>query len=286
MFFLKIPVFFIFSVFLLSFISSLPSETRLRPEEYRAIRTALKVKDKDFFKNIKKDFLEKGNLKGTQGFSLLERAKYKYTEALISGKDNPDPQIRAVLYRSLSFPYYTKKYNKSPKYVLLQNKEWKTYLQQILVLAYSTIETEEPAREALIELKKLYSYSLSECILHRLHLPLAHLSPEEFQKQNRIGNKSFISSQGKKAMVPLLNALSVKGALKETKILILEALRFQDRGGPENLISDVKLKDEIKKKEENLLKKAERIFLLADTEKDPELKKMLLNLAILYYPYK
>ena len=69
--------------------------------------------------------------------------------------------------------------------------------------------------------------------------------------------------------------------------MILQELAFAQVGGPEKLIQDIKMTDgRIKSGAENRLRKAERLFLLADREKDENLKKMIVSLASLYYPYK
>ncbi|MEM7179504.1 MAG: hypothetical protein AAF518_01220 [Spirochaetota bacterium] len=277
----KLPRFF--SLFL--FLVSMPVLAESAPR--KELIDALKTNNARYFQNVSFDRLQAANQSDAKGNLLLDRVKYKFTPALIGGFRNKDTNVRKAIYRALRFPYYSKKYSRSPKDVLSIKEKWQQYLYAIIDAIHSYQEPDPDALQEFKSLESTYAFSLKEALQNKNYKALAAFSEKNFRTQNQNGKIHLVQSMGKVVIVPLIKAMGEKYCPKETKQLILQELAFAQVGGPEKLIQDIKAADgSTKSGAENRLRKAERLFLLADKEKDESIKKMIVSLATLYYPYK
>ena len=102
---------------------------------------------------------------------------------------------------------------------------------------------------------------------------LALMSPEYFKKSNLEDPKTVIVRFKKNGVKTLVKALEFEPANPETKKLIIESLFYKTLGGPEKVISKKKTREA----------RAENLFLIADKEKNPEIRTQLIELAEAYY---
>lgn len=249
---------------------------------YREIVGALRKGDSKYFAQVTYETLQKGNRMSSSGFTLLNRAKYRFTPALLGGFANSDAKIRKLVYRALQFPYYSKKYNRNPKDVLKIKNAWKNYLFSITARAYRQTETDKNAEQELFRLRKTYHFQLKDALFDGNYKAIATLDSNQFRQQNQGG---VVASLGKITIAPLIMSLGESYCSPETGQAIIEELKYKSLGGPKKLLQGKQVdKQKLQTIQQKLLSYSEKLFLIADKQKNKKVKQSIVALAALYYP--
>lgn len=234
------------------------------------IKIAIKKKDTDYFKKVSIEELKKWNLPNSAGKTVFERVKIKDLHALIGAFENPNNEVRLLIYTTLQFKDIQEG---TPLSVVKNDSSMTDTLNQFREAMYSKIEVDKNLNTKKYELIKIWGYTLEESIKEKKHKAIASFDVASFQKENLANGKNLVASTGKLAVNPILFALQLDHIDLELKRVLIKELLFEKIGGPKAVVIVGA----------NRLKKAERIFQIADKEKDPETKKMLIYLGEQYY---
>ncbi|HMV43002.1 MAG TPA: hypothetical protein PK079_11055 [Leptospiraceae bacterium] len=261
----------IFIIFLVSFLSAIHA----KPSEDKGIKKAIRKGDTEFFKNIKFEDLKEGNKPNSEGKTLITRMEIDGVNALVGAFKNPDVEVRKIIYKELLYPEIFKDLEGvTVAEFMEQDKQLKQYLDKLRVAIYSVDELENPeANESLNALIKQYGYSVKEAIKVKNPKALAIMSPDFFKKSNLEDPKTVIVRFKKNGVKTLVKALEYEKGNPETRKLIIESLFYKTLGGPEKVVTKKKTRES----------RGENLFLIADKEKNPEVRAQLIQLAEAYY---
>ncbi|MBP7281245.1 MAG: hypothetical protein KBA66_06710 [Leptospiraceae bacterium] len=261
-------LFFILSVFLSSLLLA-------KPTEDRGIRKAIKKADTEFFKTITLEDLDAGNKPDSEGKTLITRMEIDGVNALVGAFKNPNVEVRKRIYKELLYSdIFRDLEGVTVADFMSQDKQLKQYLDKLRIAIYSVDEFEDSeASDALSALIKQYGYSVKEAIKAKNPKAIAVMSPEFFKKSNSEDPKTVIVRFKKNGVKTLIKALEYEPGNPETKKLIIESLFYKTLGGPEKVIPKKSARET----------KAESLFLIADKEKNPEIRTLLMQLAQAYY---
>jgi hypothetical protein len=263
------------SIFFLTLLFFISSIALAKTGDDKGIRKAIKKADTEFFKNIKLEDLEAGNKADADGKTLITRMEIDGVNALVGAFKNPSVEVRKKIYKELLYPdIFRDLEGVTVSDFMSQDKQLKQYLDKLRLAIYSVDEFEDSeASNALSALVKQYGYSVKEAIKMKNPKALALMSPEYFKKSNLEDPKTVIVRFKKNGVKTLVKALEFEPANPETKKLIIESLFYKTLGGPEKVISKKKTREA----------RAENLFLIADKEKNPEIRTQLIELAEAYY---
>lgn len=262
-------------ILFLTIFFSISSIALAKTADDRGIRKAIKKADTEFFKSIKLEDLEAGNKPDADGKTLITRMEIDGVNALVGAFKNPNVEVRKKIYKELMYPdIFRDLEGVSVSDFMSQDKQLKQYLDKLRIAIYSVDEFDDSeASDLLAALIKQYGYSVKEAIKMKNPKALALMSPDFFKKSNLEDPKTVIVRFKKNGVKTLVKALEFDPINPETKKLIIDSLFYKTLGGPEKVISKKKTREA----------RAENLFLIADKEKNPEIRTQLIELAEAYY---
>jgi hypothetical protein len=237
-----------------------------------SLREALEKGDSKYFEKVSLADLQSDNKSESEVKTLIAKFELNGIPALVGAFKNPDVEVRKLIYKELTFTSVYKDLRNSRPAQLLQDKDWKPYLDKMRENIYS-VEEEGEAKELLDELIYIYGFSLKEAIRNKDAKAVAAMSPDFFKKSNEEDPKGVINRFKRHAVKTLVKAATQPKIHPDTRKQIIEALKFSSLGGPAKIM--------LKKKAR--VNRAEALFKLADNEKNEELKKDIIAVAESYY---
>jgi hypothetical protein len=190
--------------------------------------------------------------------------------SIIGAFDNQDADVRKLIYSELLFPEIFTANNTLTS--ILENKEQKIWIEQLREKMFKAEEKDLAYQEVLDKVILQYNYNLREAINKKNYKSISYFTPEQFKTYNAQHEKTVIGRFGKASIKTLIKAIGEERISKQTKMLIIESLKFSNTGGISKVIP----------KQLTRLKRAEDIYLIADKEKEPSVQNKLLDLAEIY----